>query len=297
MSGRAWDLGEIFRRADAADILLERLRVTTQLAVSDQIEVNALREPALVSPSERIRLESEGHLVVDEVASAEEVHDLSRAIDAVVADGLPPVFVYLGDLLWTLGDRLCSRVSSLLGHRYDLIEDAWAWRIEPGARGWLPHRGWSARVFDRRAPELLNAWLALGDVPADRACIHAIPLADDPHYPARLDRVDAPLECVTALPLRAGSVACWNANLLHWGGPCARHSLARRYSASFSLVRRDARDPALGSLVELATLDPARRLDLIAAQIATYGSGKTEVSDAVLHWARAATLLARSRPA
>jgi hypothetical protein len=215
---------------------------------------------------------------------------LVRGVRALRARGLPATFIYAFDEPWAIGERVRERLSAVTGHTYAVVEDVWAWEIPPGEGGWPPHRGIRHVRLDREAPEIINVWVALSEVAADRGCMHAIPLDEDPGYPGALDRVDAPLSSVRALPASAGDVLFWNANVLHWGGRCAPRAAGPRVSCSFTLCRADAtsRFPELAMLPALAELTLARRMDLLAGMVLLYGHDQPDVSDVVREWARIA---------
>jgi hypothetical protein len=212
---------------------------------------------------------------------------LATAIDALRARDLPAAFLYVFDETWALGERVRARISALTGHAYEIVEDVWAWRIAPGEGGWPPHRGISHAHLYRQAPEILNVWVALREATADRACMHAIPLDEDPAYPDELARVDGPLTAVRALPVHAGDALFWNANLLHWGGRCAARAAGPRVSCSFSLCRSDAaaRFPDLALVPPGGPVELVKRTDLLARMILLYGADQPDVSDVVREWA------------
>ena len=234
-------------------------------------------------------LAREGYVVLHEVESAELCARLVTGIATLVAAGLPAVAVYGFDEPWQLGERVRARLSALVGHEYVLLDDAWAWQIEPGrGRGWPAHRGY-VEALDRTAPELINVWVALSDVTSERSCMHLVPLDEDPHYPAALARTDAAAESVRALPVVAGTALAWNANVLHWGGACSARAPGPRVSCSFSLARG-----ALAQQFPVARASAAgleSRLDSVALQIETYGDGQPDVNDEVREWARATSAL------
>lgn len=210
-----------------------------------------------------------------------------EVIDNVLGAGLPAIFLYAFDEPWLLGERLGARLSGLLARQYVMVEDVWAWRIAPGARGWAPHRGVQSTLLKRPTPEVLNVWVALSKVAADQSCIHVVPLDDDPGYPSALDRVDAPLANVRALPVSAGTALAWNANLLHWGGPCSARARGPRLSCSFTFCLADEAERLGMKPVALHAFDFRARLDAIGRQILTYGEGQPDVSAEVSAWARA----------
>jgi hypothetical protein len=212
---------------------------------------------------------------------------LVRGIRALRERALPASFIYAFDEPWAIGDSLRQRISAVTGSAYALVEDVWAWEIAPGEGGWPPHRGIRHECLDREAPEVINVWVALSDVTADRACMHAVPLDEDPGYPGALDRVDASLSVVRALPVRAGDALFWNANVLHWGGRCAARAAGPRVSCSFTLCRADAapRFPDLVALGPLAELGLAKRMDLLARMLMVYGHDQADVTDVAREWA------------
>lgn len=232
-----------------------------------------------------------GWAALGEVASAEVAARAVRAIRALRAADLPAVLVYAFDELWTIGETVRARVEAMLGTRYVLVEDVWAWEIPPGRAGWPPHRGWS-HALDRARPELVNTWVALSDVTPDRSCMHHVPLEVDPAYPDDLASTAADPGSARAAPLSAGHALAWNANVLHWGGPCAAGAAGPRTSCSFSLVRADATASFPFPAIDPASLDLGRRLEAIARQIEVYGEGQPDVTPPIRTWARATSALA-----
>lgn len=221
-------------------------------------------------------------------AQCEQLRD---AVDAIVIDGSPATLVYAFDAVWALGEAIRVAVSQYFGCAYDVAGDAWAWSIAPGGgRGWTAHRGISHLVLDRARPEVLNAWVALSDVSVDRACMHAVPLDVDAGYPGALERTDS-VRAAVALPVSAGSVLAWNANVLHWGGECLPTARGRRTSCSFTLVRADSKSRIGLPIVRVGDLDLTSRIELIARQLMVYGEGQPDVSPQFLEWARATCAL------
>lgn len=279
---------EALRQSNGAEVVLEQVRRLAVLEVSppQSSPGDHAHAEAQLGPAEWVA--REGYAVFDRVAAESVTATLRRAALALVAAGLPAVFIFMLDEAWSLSHSLRERLRASIAEDYDLLDDGWAWAISPGVgRGWPPHRGGGLRLFTRRAPELVTVWVALGDVAADQACMHAVPLDQDPGYPDQLERLDAPLDAVRALPIPAGAALVWNANLLHWGGGCSPRAAKPRVSCSFSFGRASAR-PALDlEVLEPTGLDPGRRLDMIANQLAMYGAGQPDVAPELLRWARA----------
>lgn len=228
----------------------------------------------------------DGAAILRRGAEARVCAALVHAIEALSSRELPASFVYAFDEPWVIGEHLRDRTSRALGRDYVLVEDVWAWHIPPGSGGWPPHRGTSQFLLEREAPELLNVWVALSEVTADRACIHVVPLDEDPGYPDTLGSLDAPLASVRALPVNAGDALFWNANTLHWGGRCAPRAGGPRVSCSFTLCRADATERLgdLRLLPPVGTLTHAARMDVLARMILLYG-GQQDIGGVVREWA------------
>ncbi|MDB4938590.1 MAG: hypothetical protein JWP87_5562 [Labilithrix sp.] len=272
----------------------ELSKIATDLKISARVTPPSIARVNADS-AERAWLLGEGFAGLRAAGDAAVCAALTRAVEALRARELPATFVYAFDEPWAIGVRIRDRISQLVRREYRLVEDVWAWHIPPGSDGWPPHRGVSHVALDRNAPEVINVWVALSEVTPDRSCMHAIPLGDDPGYPDALDRLDAPLSAVRALPARAGNALFWNANVLHWGGHCARRAVGPRVSCSFTLCRDDAaeRFPELVLLGPLEQLDLARRMDALARMVRVYGTGQSDVSPHVAEWASVVHDLAR----
>jgi hypothetical protein len=217
-----------------------------------------------------------------------------EALLAVTAElgraGLPLTALYVFDQVWQIG----ATIAAALGPSFGLAPDAWTFLVAPGEAGWPPHRG-VYELLDRKAPAWLNVWVALSDVELDRSSMHVVPLPDDPAYArAALDDITVPEGKARALPVAAGTALVWNANVLHWGGPCAPTAKGPRGSFTFTLVKEGA-----GERVDLALLDrdPWKRIDLVAAQIMTYGARDPSITPAMKAWAAiTSTITSRGEP-
>jgi hypothetical protein len=262
----------------------ELAKLAPALTISASVPVATGGAP---SPEATMGLAAEGFASLTRTIPDGLAEALVLAAGALRARDLPASFLYAFDAPWTIGEQLRERIGTMLGGAYLLVEDVWAWHVPPGSGGWPPHRGIADVQLDRERPEILNVWIALSDVPVDRACMHVVPLDEDLGYPNTLAKLDAPLATVRALPASAGDALFWNANILHWGGRCAERASGARVSCSFSLCRADAieRFPALALVPPLATLDLGARMDALARMIRLYGEDQPDVSAAVREWA------------
>jgi hypothetical protein len=273
------------RGADAPARLVERIR-----ALSADLDGNLDRtaDDGLAADASlgRSTLVTRGYARTSPLAPATSCARLVTIIERLVDAGLPAVCAFVTDLAVSLAPALERVVSTYLGEAYAVIDDAWAWRIPQGASGWAPHRGTETPLV-RERPELVNAWVALTDVTENRSCMHFVALDDDVHYPDALARVDFASSVTRAESLEAGEALVWNANVLHWGGPCAVDAIGPRVSCALSLMRGIEHRPR----TPLARRTPLERVDLVAAQVATYGEGQPDVSAEFLDWARATCAL------
>lgn len=238
-------------------------------------------EHGAVAPSTLHDVARDGWLSLASAVDVAERSAISAAIDALAHEGLPPLFVYAYPAVWAIGARIAERISDALGARYDLIEDAWAFRVPvgPAHAGWPPHRGSYELSADRAAPDTLNVWIAISDATIDSSCMHVVPLDRDPAYPSDLRSHAAAATEGVALPVAAGTALAWNANVLHWGGPSSARAKEPRTSITFTLRRHDAArtPPRIESHAE--------RLDVIADQVLVYGELERTLSEAVRRWA------------
>lgn len=241
---------------------------------------------------ERLWLAREGLVTLPGVVAPATAEAISRAILRLVALGLPGTFVYVVDEVWEASEALRLRLEALVGAPLMTLDDFWAFAVAPGTRGWPPHRGNRWQVLDRASPEHLDAWIATTDVPAERGALAFVPLDDDPGYPSDLARVDAPLHAVRALPVAVGTALAWNANVLHWGGPCAARAAGPRVSITFTFARSGSAEALGFAPADGASASLEVRRAAIARQIARYGEGQPDVSAEVLTWARADAMLA-----
>lgn len=205
---------------------------------------------------------------------------IREAIERLDEAGLPLGAVYVFDELWHLGAELAAIASEAFGAPYALLTDFWAFHVPPGRSGWPAHRG-TTDLLTRDRPELLNVWVALSDVEADRSCMHLVPLDADAAYLAgHLEEL--PLDPAVLSPVRAGSALVWNANVAHWGGPCSPDALGPRTSVTFTL--------ALGSEPSACLADTSgwTRIDALAEQLLVYASHATSEA---LDWARTTEML------
>jgi hypothetical protein len=274
------ELGELVRKLEDPSFF-ERVGHALH-AKADRAASSA---PTTQGIAEAIR--TSGWSALEAVLAPSETRPLIEAIDALGEEGVPPLFVYAFEATWEVGARIARTLSAALCAPYVVLADAWAFRVAPGPdhAGWSPHRGTYELASDRSAPDSLNVWVALTDATVDNACMHLVPLDDDPGYPSDL-RSHAAAERARPLPVPAGTALFWNANVLHSGGRSSARARAPRISLTFTLRRADhvRVRPETPAFDEVGG-DLRARLDVIAAQIRVYGELERTLPDVFKRWA------------
>lgn len=138
---------------------------------------------------------------------------------------IPPVFIYVYDEPWVLFQQLSTVLEHLLGNRFILLPNLWAWNIplHKGESGWPPHRDCQARTRFPVSSDptdtilmSLSLWIPLSDATIHNGCMTVlsreysdqIPFGEG--LPARFAEMGVPL------PAAAGSVLGWTQDLYHW---------------------------------------------------------------------------------
>jgi hypothetical protein len=275
-------VAELLRLTSEPDTLA---RLGDGLAITGRVALE--EDPRWDAPTlarEANLLTKDGWLELE--GATDDASALREAIDRLAGEKLPPLFVYAYDETWRIAARLARGLGEALGVAYDLVADAWAFRVAPGPdnAGWAPHRGSYELAANRRAPDLVNAWVALTDATPDNACMYVVPLDDDPAYPGDLQRHEVPIGVARAVPAKTGTALVWNANVLHWGGRSSRRAREPRVNVTFTFRRRGA--SGAHPLIDLDAFDLRKRLDVIADQVLVYGNLDRTLSPEIREWAK-----------
>lgn len=232
-----------------------------------------VKDQALLDREDR-HLLTEGFVRLEHVIPPKETRRLQEGVEALQRVGLPPIFCFVYDDYWVTLKRLKGILERFAGPGFLVLPDFWAWYVDhrsPGS-GWSAHRDLRVPVTGKDSrPEILTVWIALTDATPDNACLYVLPLDLDPLYPHLLQKEFQPkLESARALPVRAGGMLLWHANLFHWSGRNGGYAAHPRISFAFSLQRqgREALYHPPIALEGRLTIDD--RLVLIAAQFERY---------------------------
>ena len=261
-------------------------RLAPGLTISSSPEARSMSTPGEPMSSRGLeRMMVDGIVRLDACFNDRLTRPLQDAMAAIRADGLHPVFVFVYDEPWIVMAQILRRLSRSLQMELDALPDFWGWHLDPrtDAGGWSVHRGWYEDVRgEDRLPSLLNVWVSLSEATPRNACMHLVPLGDDPAWPHSLSRRPFQTTSARAMPTRPGDVLAWNANVLHWGGSCDPTFGQVRASLSFSFIRRGWQ--RAGRALE-GSPSFRERLDLVARQFVNYGSQELAESAPVMQWA------------
>lgn len=189
--------------------------------------------------------------------------------------GLLPVFAFMYDEMWMLAHQLLPVIEGLLGPKYAMLPDFWAWHIDPtkAESGWRPHRdkGYKALAPDG-SPTSVTLWIALTQATTLNGCMYIVPADRDPTYGTPQDN-DWKFQYpdARALPANPGDFFIWNQAVLHWGSHASpRAGNAPRMSCAFEFQRTDI--PAWNQplLQPRGILSFADRMRLIGKQVKQY---------------------------
>lgn len=219
--------------------------------------------------AERARILASGWARALSVLPRTDTDALAEGLRRLHEANIPTPFAYVFDEAWAVATKLAPVFEALIGAPACVLPDIWAWYVTTGARGWTPHRG-----VTERGTSLVNVWISLSDVGEESACMHVVPLERDPFFPNDLERIDVDPSLAIPLPVPAGSVLAWNANVLHWGGEMKPGAPPR---ASMSFTLRPGEPSATPTFEE--------RVDLVADMLLTY-SDSAKLTGPWLDWAR-----------
>lgn len=222
---------------------------------------------------------------------------IAQTMSTLVANGWPPVFIFLYDQPWRMMLRLFDLMGPLLGDDEAALEASMAaWSLEKparversaigsssssgskekvGANFGVPHRDITFNnCHDPRdgSPHILSLWVPLVDVSLNNGCMFVIPRDCDPQFDRDAVKADQdpfahrfPYAHVTPLaPAPAGTVNVWHPNLIHWGGACSSEAaLPARQSIAMAFRVRDATRPSTEAEIRRYGRAPFSRLELL----------------------------------
>ena len=115
-----------------------------------------------------------------------DVSRLARAAASLAAHGFPPGFLLAYEASWRLQAQLATVISTATGGNV-ATGDAIAFRVEPGASGFGPHRDRqpedpAATFREDVAPRSNVAWVALLRATPANGCMYVVPRGGDAAY-------------------------------------------------------------------------------------------------------------------
>ncbi|MDP2697483.1 phytanoyl-CoA dioxygenase family protein [Thalassospira sp.] len=216
----------------------------------------------------------EGYFRIEDVLPSAPLLALRTGIERLVAEGLPPVMIYLYDEAWQVFAALRPLLTHFLGDKIALLPHFWALHVDPqsAGRGWPPHRDYQGdSVIGDDMAISLSLWVPLSIASPDNGCMYVLPRSFEAAYGAPVtDPAQVALQDVRALPAVPGTVMGWRQDVYHWGGRASRFASEPRISLSLEF-QNAAFDP-MGDPLLNPDHPPcfAERLALIAGQFGKY---------------------------
>lgn len=200
----------------------------------------------------REQLKREGYFQTSPIVPKDDCDKLIKLIQSVVDTGSLSTYALLYDDFYHVAQKLSNILNPILGQGYQLVPDEFeAYLIDTGDEemGSGPHRDSLTNKTPYTAdglPTLVNVWVALSDATPLNSCMYVLPGHLDPNYPrpgaqALKDnnRQELNPQNIRAVPVKAGSVLCWNTSLLHWGGRSSNLAIEPRFSFAMYFQRGD----------------------------------------------------------
>ena len=184
-----------------------------------------LESPPIDTPTQGEHLEQlarEGYFQTKPIMAAPAIESMRRAVEILLQKSWHPVFAFVYDAFWLAmrAPSLMQILSGALGSSFlQIPHHIWTYYIHPikGASGWPPHADGAGK--DQR----VNVWVPLSDATLDNGCMYVIPKDQAPAFDLRKQdtfgraEMTAMLQGTRAVPAEAGSLLCWDFNVIHWG--------------------------------------------------------------------------------
>jgi hypothetical protein len=228
-------------------------------------------------------LMEEGYLQTPPLFPVADITLLRRAVENIVALGLPSGMAWVYDEFYGLMARLAPVLRPMLGaDPLMLPRDFWVFHIPPGShkrtgfgaygrhRDYFVDRGF----IDGALPRVLNTWIPLTDVTTLDSCMYVVHPEGDEDYRTKTQEVRSEavrLEDIRALPTPAGAVIAFSSRVAHWGSRSSRFATGPRIAVTCVLQRRDCA-PFEKEVLDLTRpLSWERRIDLVFASLGATG--------------------------
>ena len=200
--------------------------------------------------------------------------DMAATVTSLRSQGLSTCFAFMYDQFWLAFARLHQLLGHNLGPDYQLLPAFWAWHIDPKSdeSGWAPHRDRGRMALNPDgSPKALTVWLPLSDATTLNSCMYLVPANREQTYNTEDENRPRYANAdIRALPVKAGSILCWNQAVLHWGSHSSKRAPHPRISMAFEFQRGDI-DPLETVQIPPLVLPPFHeRLLLTCIQILQY---------------------------
>lgn len=198
---------------------------------------------------------------------------LRSLVTALIADGIPPAYVFASPIAWQVIAHLDPLARHFLGDRWRLLPHVWAWHVVPDGRdtGWPPHRDYQGESVIGDSLLSLSVWIPLSPATPENGCMALLPKTREVQYPRQpVEAADVRLQDVLVLPAAPGDVLFWRQDVLHWGGRSSPFATEPRISLAVEL-QNPSFSPLADPLLDPRTPPgPDERFALIERQFAKY---------------------------
>ena len=250
-----------------------------------------------------MRLCEDGYFQTPPRVDATTLDEMLRCVDAVMRQGLPPIFALVYDVFYRACASFHPALVAVLGERYRLIPNFWVYHIAPSEedRGFEPHR--DAEYCDTIRPDglptVITAWIAITEATPLNGCMYILPRGRDPEYAAAVHDLQKgatryAVQDVRAVPALPGTMSCWNQYVFHWGSRSSKWSPWPRVSYAMYFQRGDVPPVDRSALAVPSAISFEKRLGIILRGILRYsfvGLGQSTGAERIIEFARTYTSL------
>lgn len=190
------------------------------------------------------KFRQEGYLQIGAAVPLDLVGRMREGIETLRSAGWPLVFAFVYDEFWltTRLSYLPQVFSGMLGDGYKQLPHIWTHRVSPdGGTGWPPH------IDGPDKSGRATVWTALSDATLNSGCIYLIPkdvarAGTRENFAIRKTFSSADVKQLLfnsrAIPVAAGTILCWDHNVIHWGSQ-SRGTHEPRLAISVELIAAD----------------------------------------------------------
>lgn len=195
-------------------------RLAPDLTISDaQPKSNKVDIPSDIA----MRLVNDGFVKLKNPGLSAPVAKIAKAMDRIVAAGLPAAFIGVYDEVWAMIADMDGALGDVFDGNAAMVPDFWAAHGVADAGFAAGRKRPGQGVFKDGRARNVTVWMPLTDATPDNGCVYVVPAGQDRNY-GTPERADASLPGIRALPAKAGDVLLWTGETYHWQSRPDRHN-------------------------------------------------------------------------